>query len=138
MTIYSHPTKLLAIATVAAAFSQLAFAQSESSPSRAEVKAQTRAAQKAHELTPAGEGPIAEKPSRTRSTKTRAERKGETLQARNDGNLPRTGPAADLKVERAAYAVPSKKTRAERKTETLSAAKAGKLIPAGEAGAPRN
>jgi hypothetical protein len=123
--------KLFAVTIVAAACAsaQTALAQDERTPvSRAEVKAQTRAANKAHELLPAGELSLPEKP--LRSSKTRTERKAETLAARKEGKLL---PAGEID-SKANVATPlrSDKTRAERKAETLAAAKAHKLIPAGE------
>jgi hypothetical protein len=122
---------LIGALTLAAAYAQVALAQSaEPSPSRATVKAETRAAAKAHQLAPAGEAADFPKPTKSTSNKTRTERKTETLQARKDGKLQPAGDAVD---ERAvAKLPPSTKTRAERKAETLAAAKARQLTPAGE------
>ena len=115
----------------ASLLSHAAIAQTSSVPlSRAEVKAETRAEEKAGELTPAGEGP--EFNDSTKSTKTRAQRKAETLAARKAGTLQPAGPAGSLKVDRQIQAAPSNKTRAQEKAETRAAEKADQLIPAGE------
>jgi hypothetical protein len=83
-----------------------AFAQGADAPkSRADVKAETRAAEKAGKLVPAGEGPIAPTPSRQSNT-TRAQRKADTLHARKAGELESTGEASDAKAERAEQARP--------------------------------
>jgi hypothetical protein len=121
---------------IAAALAPAAFAQTDTKPtSRAEVKEETRAANKAGKLMPAGEATPAEKPAS--SAKTRAERKGETMQARKEGKL-LTGGEATYKssMSQRDAAKGSTKTRAERKAETKEAAKEKKLIPAGEAGEP--
>ena len=65
-----------------------ASAQSSDAPtSRADVRAETREAAKAHRLTPAGEGATPTAGTNTKSTKTRAQRKAETLQAAKDHSL---------------------------------------------------
>ena len=111
----------------------LALAQA-SSPTRAEVKAQTKQAVKDRATTPAGEGiPDETKAPDTKSTKTRAERKAQTMEDRKEGQLAPAGTRPD-------YPKGSKskgdKTRAERKAETRDARKEGKLTPAGEAPTP--
>jgi hypothetical protein len=126
------------LATVAGLGSLPACAVAASdSPSRAEVKAQTRAAQRAGQLTPAGEGfrRVAPQPA---STKTRAARKAEALQARRAGEFQKAGLEPEWKAARAAARVPSTTTRAQRKAATLAAARAGQLTPAGEGVKPRN
>ena len=105
-----------------------------SSPSRAEVKAQTKQAVKDRATTPAGEGiPDETKAPDTKSAKTRAERKAQTMEDRKEGQLAPAGTRPD-------YPKGSKskgeKTRAERKAETREARKEGKLAPAGEAPTP--
>ncbi len=125
----THLKSAWLIASVAAISSGLSSAQAE--PSRTQVKAETRAAAKAGQLVPAGEGPIVWQPS-TKSTKTRSERKAETLQARAAGDLLPAGPAAGLKEERREYSRPSTVNRADRKADTRAAEKAGTLVPAGE------
>jgi len=132
------PKTVLAAAIAAAAMSNAALAQDNPAPaSRAEIKAETKAAEKAGTLTPAGEGTAPTEKMTTRSTKTRAQRKAETLQARKSGDLMPAGDAEDLKADKAARSTTSTKTRAQRKAEERADAKAGKLIPAGEGpGAP--
>ena len=114
--------------------SQVCSAQAASEPvSRAEVKAETRAAEKAGKLTPAGEGiqPIPQK--LPKSDYTRAERKASTVQARKSGDLVRAGDTEqEAAVDKQDSKTKSTKTRAERKAETLAARKSGQLIPAGE------
>jgi len=110
-----------------------ASAVAETAPvSRAEVKAATKAAAAQHQLQPAGEGVAPEPLRTTRSSKTRAQRKAETIQAAKAGELIPAGESGNLKADRAALSGKSTKTRQERKVETLAAAKAKKLIPAGE------
>jgi hypothetical protein len=104
-----------------------------SAPSRTEVKADTKAAQKSGQLMPAGEGKPQDKPAA--STKTRAERKAETQEARKQGQLKPPGQAMyDSNMSQSKATAGSTKTRAERKQETQQAAKDKKLMPAGEAG----
>lgn len=98
--------------------------------SRAEVKATTKSAAAQRQLQPAGEG-VTPDPV-TRSTKTRVQRKAETIQSAKAGELIPAGESGSLKADRASLSEKSTKTRQERKTETLAAAKARKLIPAGE------
>jgi hypothetical protein len=124
----------LAAAIAAAIFSNGAFSQDSAPPaSRASIKAETRAAEKAGKLTPAGEGGPVDSSPKARSTKTRADRKAETRLARKDGELAPAGETQELKEERAEVSGGhSTKTRAQRKAEERADAKAGKLIPAGE------
>ena len=129
----------LCAACVAAAFlCGAASAQTEpASPSRAEVKAQTRAANKARQLAPAGEGPSADPMAKSTSGKTKAERKAETLQARKEGKLAPAGLAGQLKVDKAMAAASSPRTKEERRSETRAANRARKMAPAGEVGEPK-
>jgi hypothetical protein len=102
--------------------------------SRAEVKEQTRAANKAGQI-PSGEATPGEKQAPTKSTKTRAQRKAETMEARRKGELVSPGEAtykSNMSQQKAT--AQSTKTRAERKAETVEAAKQGKLPPGGELG----
>jgi len=120
-------------ATAAAACALLlqpAYAQdSASSPSRAEVKAQTRAANEAGALAPAGPlGPERE-PKAAKSNKARAPVKAETRRLNEAGQL---APAGSLGPEREPKAAKSNKARAPVKAETREAVKAG-TIPRGEA-----
>lgn len=130
---------LLAASASAALMLPLAWAQSDatSPPTRADVKAEARAANKARQLQPAGEGPSSDAATKSASTKTKAERKAETLQARKEGKLSPAGIAGQLKVEKAIATAPSTRTKAERKAETRDAAKAHQLAPAGEVAEPK-
>jgi hypothetical protein len=120
-------------ATVCAAslFCHAVLAQTSSAPiSRAQVKAETRAAEKAGELTPAGQGPqFKVSPN---STKTRAQRKAETLAARKAGELEPAGDAEIEITDRQTAAQRSTVNRAMRKAQTRAEEKAGQLTPAGE------
>jgi hypothetical protein len=108
-------------------------AQTATAPgSRAEVKAETRAAERAGHLTPAGEGRPTDGTSNFKSSKTRAERKSETLQARKNKELVPTGNAAQQKLDVALRAQKPTRTRAERKAETRQDIAQGQLVPAGE------
>jgi len=110
-----------------------AFAQAASAPaSRGEIKAETRAAEKAGKLTPAGEAVTPAVPPGPPSNKTRAQRKAETRAARSAGQLEPAGDAEGAKEVRAELGSKSTRTRAQRKAATLSAAKAHQLQPAGE------
>jgi hypothetical protein len=133
----SPRTILTAAAFAASTLCQVAMAQSASAPvSRAAVKADTRAAEKAGKLTPDGEGPQFTVP-RT-STKTRAERKADTLAARKAGTLEPAGEADIAASDRKIAAQPTTVNRAARKAETRAEEKAGQLVPAGEGpGAPK-
>jgi hypothetical protein len=124
----------LVAAMAAAVFSNGAFSQDSTPPaSRAAIKAETRAAEKAGKLTPAGEGSPVDPSLSSRSTKTRADRKAETRQARKSGELIPAGETEDLKEEKAELSPRhSTKSRAQCKAEVRADAKAGKLIPAGE------
>jgi hypothetical protein len=124
----------LAAAIAAAIFSNGAFSQDTAPPaSRASIKAETRAAEKAGKLTPAGEGGPVDPSPKTRSTKTRADRKAETRLARKDGELVPAGEVEESKAQLAQESSRhSTKTRAQRKAEVRADEKAGRLIPAGE------
>lgn len=130
----SKSVLVAALAAVATFCWQSAMAQASAPLSRAQVKVETRAAEKAGQLTPAGQGgaPMA-KASEPGPAKTRAQRKAETLEARKAGTLAPAGPTQ--KADIADQARKSTKSRGERKAETLEAAKKGELVPAGEGGA---
>lgn len=122
---------LMSVSALAFAYVETASAQSDASPpSRADVKAQTRAANKSNDLWRGGEAPLPSKPFT--SEKSRTERKGETIAARRAGELKPPG-EADYKAH-VARPAQTEKTRADRKSETLAAAKAGTLAPSGEGG----
>ena len=126
--------RFAAVAAIAASLAAPSvFAQASAPVSRAAVKAETRAAEKAGQLTPAGQGsaPTVKTPD-TGPKMTRAERKAETLRARKEGTLQPAG--STQKGDVAIQKLPSTKTRAERKAETAEARKKGELVPAGEGG----
>ena len=127
----SKSVLVAAVAVVATFCWQSAVAQASAPLSRAQVKAETRAAEKSGQLTPAGQGGA---PSvRTEApgpAKTRAQRKAETIEARKAGALAQAGPTQ--KADDADRAKPTTRSRAERKAETREAEKKGELIPAGE------
>ena len=127
-------TGTLALA-LAAALGSAAYAQSDNQPvSRADVKAQTSAANKAGQM-PAGEEDATKQqmPS-TPSTKTREQRKAETLEANRNGGLGSPGQSL-YKVNNTSQRedlAKSTKTRADGKAETMQATKEHKMMPAGE------
>jgi hypothetical protein len=119
----------------AALFAAPSYAQSESAPlSRDGVNAETRAAAAAGQLLRAGEGTPTEQFA-AHSTKTRIERKAETIEARRKGEIQPLGLGLyKLNMSQQTAMAHSTKTRAERKAETQQAAKEHKLTPAGELG----
>ena len=130
--------RLLALSTVfaaAAATAPVALAQTDSTAlSRADVNQQTLAAIQAGHMLPAGELTAPE--LRMASTKTREERKVETLAANRNGALGSPGQSLykgyNLALRDAL--AHSTKTRAERKAETMDAIRQHQLMRAGEAG----
>jgi hypothetical protein len=125
----------VAIVATATLLAAPAFAQNPSAPlSRAAVKAETRAANLARQLLPAGEL-IDVQPQAFATQKTRTERKAETLAAAKQHQLLPAGEAINAKPQ---AVIATQKTRAERKAETLEAARQHKLLPAGEAIYPRS
>ena len=126
----SKSVLVAALAVVATLWVQSAMAQASAPLSRADVKAETRAAEKAGKLTPAGQGGAPAAAPAAGPTKTRAQRKAETLEARKAGTLAPAG--STQKGDNADRAKPTTRSRAERKAETREAAKKGELTPAGE------
>jgi hypothetical protein len=121
-----------AVVLTAITFAGNTFAQNASQPaSRSEIKAETRALEKAGKLVPAGEGSPKDELKGT-SDKTRAQRKAETRAARKAGELAPAGDAEELQQEKSELSAKSTKTRAQRKAEERADAKAGRLVPAGE------
>jgi len=121
------------LAVAAAATSLLwtaAFGQSDPPLTRAEVKAETRAAEKAGKLVPAGEGPRF--PVSTSSNTTRAKRKADTRAAEKAGEIPPAGDADVAMQDEETRAQKTTVNRADRKAQTRALEKAGKLVPAGE------
>ena len=124
-------------AAALAVFAQGVFAQTTAPANRAEVKAETKAAEKAGKLTPAGEGPGAMSSGASGpSTKDRMERKDETKAAAKSGGLKPAGEASEMKDDKKDKATVSTKTRDERKAQTKADVKAHKTQPAGEAPQP--
>ena len=115
----------------------VAYAAADAQPaSRAEVKEQTRAANQAGEMMPAGEASAADKHTCCRlHTKTREQHKAETLAANRNGALSDYGPNTyrTQNVATREALAKSTKTRAEGKAETMQAAKDRKMMPPGEA-----
>jgi hypothetical protein len=121
----------IAATVVASSMSHSAMAQTPAAPlTRSEVKAQARAAEKRHQI-PAGEESSFQTPS-TKSTKTRSERKGETLAARKSGTLEAAGDADESAINKKMQSQPTTVNRAALKAETRAAERAGR-IPSGEA-----
>ena len=121
-------TKLVlgAVAAAVAVFSQGAFAQAASSPSRADVKAD---AKKSH--TPAGEATGSVTPGKG-STMTKDERKAQEKADKAAGKLQPAGEATGSTTPGKGSEV----DRAARKADTKAAVKSGKTQPAGESAQP--
>jgi hypothetical protein len=129
----------IALAIGSVAFTPVAFAQGEQPLTRAEVKSETRALEKAGQLTPAGEGSPVGPEKNFKSTKTRADRKAETKLAAKNHELTPAGSAGQFKADAALRAQPTQRSRPERKAETRLAQKNRQLTPAGEGqDAPRH
>jgi hypothetical protein len=126
-------TKLVlgAVAAAVAVFTQGAFAQSASSPTRAEVKQEARTGA----LAPAGQGQQAPAPSKM-SDKTRDERKATTKADVKSGATKPAGESAELKDDKMSKTKGSTTDRSARKADTAAAVKSGKTQPAGESPQP--
>jgi hypothetical protein len=128
-----HPTQeadmtrnifaLLAAAALAVC-AQSTFAQA-SSPSRADVKAETKAAGKTGQLAPAGDRPT-QQPSKASNT-TREARKSQTKADQKAGNLAEAGESPTPQPS-----TTSNTTRQARKSQTKADQKAGNIPKAGE------
>jgi hypothetical protein len=94
------------------------------------VKAETRAAEKAGKLAPAGEVPDA--PVSTKSNTTRAKRKADTRAAEKAGAIAPAGDAESVMEDEELRAQKTTVNRAERKAQTRALEKSGQLIPPGE------
>ena len=121
-------TKLVlgAVAAAVAVFSQGAFAQAASSPSRADVKAE---AKKSH--TPAGEATGSVNPGKG-STMTKDERKAQEKADKAAGKLQPAGEATGS----TSPGKGSETTKEARKAQTKADVKSGKTQPAGESAQP--
>jgi hypothetical protein len=126
-------TKLVlgAVAAAVAVFTQGAFAQTSTAPSRADVKAEARQGA----LAPAGQGQVASQPSKA-SDKTRDERKATTKGDRSAGSLKPAGDAAEMKDDKADKKKGGQVNRAERKASTKAAVKSRSTQPAGDSPQP--
>ena len=130
--------KFILVATLATAATlawQSAAAQQASAPvSREQRKAETAAANKAGQLTPAGQGgaPVSKSAAPAGSAVSRDQRKAETAAANKAGQLAPAG--STQKADQADAARKPTKTRDQRKAETEEARKKGELTPAGEGG----
>jgi len=122
-------TVLTVVASAAfAVFAQGAFAQASAPVSRADVKAETKAAPK----TPAGQGPGAMTSGKAGpSDLTRDERKTQTKADAKSGQLAPAGEAGAQKQEKAEKTTKSTMTKEERKAQAKADQKAGKMAPAG-------
>ncbi len=130
-------TKHVLTVVASAAFALLAqtsFAQSTAPSSRADVKAETKAAAAAHTLTPAGEGDnAASGPMTGKSAKTRSQGKAATRQAAKSRELAPAGEHVDITEK----PMKSTKSRAEGKADTKAAVKERATTPAGEGVGPK-
>ncbi len=120
---------------VAAAFVSTAYAQGDAQPvSRADVKAQTRAANKAGLMIAGEEDPSIKQPAPV-STRSRAECKAETLAANRNGGLGSPGQKSywTYNVMPREALAKSTKTRADGKAETMQAVRNHQMVPAGDA-----
>lgn len=135
----------LTVAVIAAFAAQGAMAQAASSPTRAEVKKETAAANKAGQIPGTGVGNVpaaatgeqSPKAKAASSTASRDDRKKSTAAANKAGEIPGTGvgnvPAAAAGQQSPAEkAATSTTTREDRKKATAEANKAG-TIPQSEA-----
>lgn len=125
----------IAIAAFAAVFGHAAHAQGETiGVSRADVKQQARAANMAGQMVAGEEDPSIKQPAPV-STRTRAERKAQTLAANRNGGLGSPGQASyrTYNVAPREALAKSTKTRSEGQAETMKAIKSRRMTPAGEA-----
>jgi Domain of unknown function (DUF4148) len=133
----NHLLASLSLALCALVGAQGAMAQA-SAPTRADVKKETAAANKAGQIS-AGEGPAYAPPISKQTDRPRADVKKETAAANKAGQIPGTGvgesPAAAGQVSPKAAAATSTTTREDRKKATAEANKAGD-IKSGEANMP--
>jgi hypothetical protein len=122
----------------AATIGSSAHAQSASQPmSRADVNAETKAANKAGQMVPGEVDPSVKQPP-PKSTKNPAERKAETKAANKGGALSDYGKNTydTYNTKQRQELSKSTKTRSEGKAEAKQATKERKTPPAGEAAAP--
>lgn len=135
MNVLNTATRLIAAgAAIAASTVLLAGPAQAQQLSRAEVNAQTLAAMKAGTIV-SGEGLPQGPASAVVSTKTREQRKAETMQARRNGEFYPGGMGTYMSnvVAPQRAMAKSTKTREERKAETMQAIKDHKTMQPGEA-----
>jgi hypothetical protein len=124
---------------VCAAFALAAYAQTDSKPtSRAEVKEQTRAANKSGQIATGEEDSMKSQMPKSASNKSRADAKAETKAANKGGGLGSPGQSSykTYNTSQRDQLAKSNKTRAEGKAETKQAIQEKKMIPAGEGSEP--
>ena len=134
MNVLNTTTRLLcAVAAVAASTAILA-SPAQAQQSREQVNQETLAAMRAGTIV-SGEGLPRGPEGAVASTKTREERKAETLQARRNGEFYAGGMGTYMSnvVAPQRAMAKSTKTRAERKAETMQAIKDHKTMQPGEA-----
>ena len=122
----------------AAGIAPAAYAITDNAPtSRTEVKEQTRAANRAGQLV-AGEEDMANKARMPASTRTREQRKTETLAANKNGGLGSPGQSSyrTYNVSQREQLARSTKSSVEGKAQTMQAVKDHSMLGAGEAGMP--
>ena len=125
------PVLMATVAMAATLTWQSVAAQASAPMTREQVKAETAAANKAGQLTPAGGGTApAAKSTAKGSTKSREQMKAETAAANKAGELTPAG-GGTAPVSKSAATGPTK-TREQRKAETMEAKKKGELRPAGQ------
>jgi hypothetical protein len=120
-------TLSLIAAAAVAMLAQGVYAQAASSPARADVKAEGKAAAKSGE-TKALETQSATAPAKSTSTKARADVKADTKTATKEGKTMKAGDKPDTPAKST-----STTARADVKADTKKATKEGKTMPAGEA-----
>ncbi len=148
-----NPRPTLAAIAVAVSGALVSFAVCAQSPNRADVKAETRAAQSAGELAPAGQQPLplgvatqpgGDQAKTTPSDRSRASVKAKTKAAQSAGGLAPAGEqplpvgVATRPDGNQAKTTPSNRSRASVKAETKAAQGSGELVPAGQAPLPMN
>jgi hypothetical protein len=140
MNVLNTTTRLISAAAAVAATTLLLAAPAQAQQadgralSRAEVNQETLAAMKSGTIV-SGEGLPQGPASVAVSTKTREERKAETMQARRNGEFYAGGLGTYMSnvVAPQRAMAKSTKTRAERKSETMEAIKDHKTMQPGEA-----
>lgn len=128
-------TRLVSTAAALAATAALLSAPAQAQQlTRAEVQQETMAAIKAGEMPVAGEGRPQGPEAFAASSKTREQRKAETMQARRNGEFHAGGMGTYLSsISQQKATAKSTKTREQRKAETMQAIKNHQTMQPGEA-----